>query len=54
MLKLVCSSHHVSLQSLLAGPARFKLPRTVAILRLPNKVSLGICIQFDVLTESLC
>lgn len=42
MLELVCSSLHVSLQPLLAGPARFKLPRTVATLRLPNQVSLGI------------
>ena len=51
MLKLVCSSLYVSLQPLLAGPARFKLPRTVAMLHLPNKVSLDIGING--LTESL-
>ncbi len=51
VINLVCSSLYVSLQPMLAGPARFKLPRTVAILHLPNKVSLGICT--DSLTESL-
>ncbi len=45
VLKLVCSIHFLSLQPLRAGPARFKLPRTVAILHLPHKVSLDICID---------
>ncbi|DBA88761.1 TPA: hypothetical protein ACH3X1_004179 [Trebouxia sp. C0004] len=40
--KLVCNSLYVSLQPLLAGPARFKLPRTVAILRLPDKAETEI------------